>query len=222
MAKTDEATIAARFRTIRSFNPKPGTAFSAVASPLREPDLMVRMGANGWEVSLNQSSLPSLLVQDRSAGAGRAREVVALVENRNATVLAVGRAVLSHQHAAVEAGPGALRPLTMQALADEVGLHKSTVSRVVAGTAVDTPHGTWWLRALFSGDMGGDIGGMGLRARLARLIACEDRAAPWSDEVLATTLSGGGPKIARRTIAKYRAALRIPPAHARRVRGPAT
>jgi len=219
LAHTDEAGVMARFRTIRSFNPKPGTSFSDVASPLREPDLVARQGADGWEVSLNRSSLPALSVQAGAKGTGRAREVMALVENRNATVLAVGRAILAHQRAALDAGPGALRPLTMQAVADVVGLHKSTVSRVVAGTAVDTPYGTWWLRALFSGDMGGDIGGAALRARLARLIACEDRRAPWSDEVLAATLSGGGQVIARRTVAKYRADLRIPAAHLRRVRG---
>jgi RNA polymerase sigma-54 factor len=219
LAQTDESTVMAHFRTIRSFNPKPGAAFAALASPVREPDLVVRQGADGWEVSLNRSSLPALSVQAGAKGGGRAREVLALVENRNTTLLAVGRAILVHQRAALDAGPGALRPLTMQAVAEAVSLHKSTVSRVVAGTAVDTPHGTWWLRALFSGDMGGDIGGAGVRARLARLIAGEDRTAPLSDEMLAAVLSAGGLAIARRTVAKYRAVLRIPAAHRRRVRG---
>lgn len=218
LTSTTEAEVMARFRTIRSFNPKPGTAFSAVASPLREPDLMVRQGADGWEVSLNRSSLPTVSVREGEVGFARAREVMALVESRNATVLQVGRAILAHQGPALTAGPGALRALTMQSVADAVGMHKSTISRVVAGTAVDTPHGTWWLRALFSGDMGGDTGGVALRARLARLIATENRGAPLSDEVLAVALSGAGASVARRTVAKYRAALRIPPAHRRRVR----
>ncbi len=219
LATASEAEIAARFRLIRSFDPKPGAGFSAVSSPLREPDLTVRQGGAGWEVSLNRSSLPTLSVVEGAEGAVRAREVIALVENRNATLLAVAQAVLAHQSAALEAGPRALRPLGMQAVAEAVGLHKSTVSRVVAGAGVDTPHGTWWLRSLFSCDMGGDVGAVALRARLARMISAEDPRAPLSDEALAQALRGDGPVIARRTVAKYRAALRIPPAHRRRMRG---
>ncbi len=218
LAGLPEAEIMDVFRTLRGFNPKPGTAFCTVASPLREPDLVARQGDKGWEVSLNRSSLPTLSVVPEAKGAGRAREVIALVESRNATLLEVGRAILAHQRAALDGGARCLRPLTMQAVADAVGLHKSTVCRVVAGTAVDTPHGTWWLRALFSGDMGGDIGGVALRARLSQLIAAEDRAAPASDLLLAQALSGQGPIIARRTVAKYRAALRIPAAYRRRIR----
>lgn len=216
---SDQAAVMARYGIIRSFNPKPGTAFCGVASPVREPDLVARLGADGWQVSLNRSSLPALRIDPAAKGVARAREVMALVENRNTTLLAVGRAILTHQRSALDAGAWALRPLSMQTVAEALGLHKSTVSRVVAGTAVDTPHGTWWLRSLFSANMGGDIGGAALRARLAHLIACEDPKAPWSDEMLATTLSGGGPVIARRTVAKYRSALRIPPAHRRRAPG---
>jgi RNA polymerase sigma-54 factor len=219
LMKVDESDVAARFRTIRSFNPKPGTRFSAVASPLREPDLAVRQGADGWQVSLNNSSLPTLSVASGADGAARARAVICLIENRNATLIAVAQVILVHQRAALDHGPSVLRPLKMQTVAEAVGLHKSTVSRVVAGTAVDTPHGTWWLRSLFSGDMGDDTGAVALRARLGRLIAAEDRAAPLSDEALALALCSAGPAIARRTVAKYRCALRIPSAHRRRLRG---
>ena len=218
LAGVDEAEVLRRFRTIRSFNPKPGTAFSAVASPLREPDLMVRQGGEGWEVSLNRSSLPAIHIVEGAKGGAKARAVVRLIEGRNATLLSVAQTVLTHQRAALDAGPGALRPLTMQTVAEALTLHKSTVSRVVAGTAVDTPHGTWWLRALFSPDMGADTGAAALRARLARLVAGEDAALPLTDEALAAALSEGDTVVARRTVAKYRAALRIAPAHRRRVR----
>lgn len=218
LANVGQDVIAARFRTIRSFNPKPGTSFSGIASPLREPDLIAREGAEGWEISFNKASLPSLRIVEGAKGLGRARETIRLIESRNQTLLVVARAILAHQRAALEAGPGALRPLKMQTVADQVSLHKSTVSRVVAGTAVDTPHGTWWLRALFSVDMGADIGAAALRARLARLIAAEDVTEPMSDEALAAALSDGETIIARRTVAKYRAALRIAPAHRRRQR----
>lgn len=216
LAGTDEAAIQSRFRTIRSFNPKPGTAFAAIASPLREPDLIVRQGQGGWLVTLNQSSLPALSINPDAPGAARAREVLRLVEGRNTTLLSVGQAILTHQQAALEHGSHALRPLTMQAVADALGMHKSTVSRVVAGTAVDTPHGTWWLRRLFSADMGADTGAAALRARLARLIADEEATRPLSDDALAAALSLHGAAVARRTVAKYRADLRIPAAHRRR------
>lgn len=228
VAQAPEAEIMACFRTIRSFNPKPGTHFSSVASPLREPDLAVRPGPDGWAVSLNRSSLPTLLVDDAAPGATAARAVLTLIERRHSTLIAVAQSILVHQRAALEQGPAMLRPLAMRTVAEAVGLHKSTVSRVVAGTAIDTPHGTWWLRALFSGDMGSDTGAAALRARLGRLIAAEDRTAPLSDEALAMALrlpasasgdTGPGPQISRRTVAKYRAALRIPPAHRRRTRG---
>ncbi len=214
----DEAALRQAFATLRSFNPKPGTGFAAVASPLPEPDILARRGDKGWVVSLNRSSLPSLEIEEGQPGGARARAVLRLVESRNATLLAVAQAVLEHQCPALEAGPVALRPLTMQELADRLGLHKSTVSRVVAGTSVDTPLGTWWLRALFSPDMGAGTGAAALRARLAQLVAEEDKSAPHSDEALAGLLSDGGAVVARRTVAKYRAALRIAPAHRRRQR----
>lgn len=216
LADVSEAEIQYRFRLIRSFNPKPGTAFSALSSPIREPDLIVRQGEGGWLVTLNHASLPALSVDPDATGAARAREVVRLIEGRNATLLSVGQAILTHQRAALEYGTAVLRPLTMQDVASSVGLHKSTVSRVVAGTAVDTPHGTWWLRGLFSADMGADTAAAALRSRLATAIAQEDPAQPLSDEALAVVLSSNGVVLARRTVAKYRTDLRIPPAHRRR------
>lgn len=206
------------FAKLRSLNPKPGTAFSTLASPIREPDLKVVRDGKTWVCELNRSSLPTLTIDEDGEGASKAQALLRLVEQRNTTLLQVGRAVLAHQRAALEDGPRALRPLTMQAIADELSLHKSTISRVVAGTAVDTPHGTWWLRALFSPDMGGDTGAAALKARLAQLIADEDKTAPLSDDALATALSDAETVVARRTVAKYRSALRIAPAHRRRQR----
>ena len=103
-------------------------------------------------------------------------------------------------------------------VAQALDLHESTISRVVAGTSIDTPRGTWWLKALFSGSMGGDVSAASLRDRLARLVAAEDSAQPLSDEALARALSRGGAEIARRTVAKYRGQLTIPPAFRRKMR----
>lgn len=220
IAGVEVAALRQAFARLRGFNPKPGTAFSSLSSPLREPDLTARQtAAGGWEVALNRSALPGMEVRAGGEGEARARALVQMVAARNTTLLAVAREILLHQAAALEWGVEALRPLTMQEVAARLDLHKSTVSRVVAGAAVDTPRGTWWLRSLFSKDMGAETGAAALKARLARLVAEEDRARPLSDEALAEVLSEGGVVIARRTVAKYRAALRIAPAHRRRVRG---
>ncbi len=210
--------VEARLRVIRRFDPKPGAQFSALSAPVREPDLILRKRVEGWEVSLNRSSLPAMAVSaGRGDGRGAARAVIRLVESRNATLLRVGRAALQRQEAALDRGLAALVPLTMGELAETLGLHESTVSRVVAGTSIDTPRGTLWLRHLFGGRIGtSGVAGGAVRAMLADLVRCEDGAKPLSDADLVTALARGGAVVARRTVAKYREALGIAPAHRRR------
>jgi RNA polymerase sigma-54 factor len=219
-----EAEIGLRFRQIRAMNPKPGTEFDtlAVAHP-REPDLVATNGPAGWAVALNRSCLPGLRLDTtapgRPGGVSAAREVMRMVEGRNTTLLQVGRAVLQRQRAALDSGAAALVPMSMAEIAAALDLHQSTVSRVVAGTSVDTPHGTWWLRLLFSRGLGAEqVAGAALRDRLARLVAGENPDAPLSDEALAAALNEGAVAVARRTVAKYRGMLGIPPAHRRRRR----
>jgi RNA polymerase sigma-54 factor len=218
-AKVPEAEIKARLRIIRGFNPKPGAAFVQGAAPLREPDLIVRAVDGTWQVALNGSALPSVALSDdrKAAGLAAARGLIAMIAERNTTLLRVGQEVLWRQAAALKAGLGAVVPMRMADIAAATDLAESTISRVVAGTAVDTPHGTWWLRHLFSRDMGDGISSVALRDRLAALIAAEDAARPLSDDALAASLSADGVRVARRTVAKYRGLLRIPAAHARRV-----
>lgn len=222
LAGTTEAAVLERFRTIRSFNPKPGSLFATGAAPVREPDLIARHDGKGWVLSLNRSALPSIRVEEgRGAGRAAARGILKLVEARNTTLLAVGGEILRRQSAALDRGLAALEPMTMADIATALGLHESTVSRVVAGTSLDSPRGTWWLRALFSRRMGEGAGqsGAALKARLAALVGAEDPASPLSDQSLAEALSQDGAKIARRTVTKYREALDIPPAHRRRRAG---
>jgi len=221
LGQTTEAEVMARFRAIRAFNPKPGAMFSVAAAPVREPDLLVRRGAEGWVVELNRSALPAISVaMGRGAGRAEARGVQRLVESRNATLLRVGQDILRRQSAALDRGLSALAPMTMGDVAEAVGLHDSTVSRVVAGTSVDTPRGTWWLRHLFGAALGEGPGqsGAALKARIAELVAAEDATRPLSDQALAEALAGGGVTVARRTVAKYRESMDIPPAHRRRTR----
>lgn len=218
-AALDAETVRARISTLRGYDPKPGARFQPLSAPVREPDLIAERGPQGWTLALNRSALPALsLAEGKGKGRAAAKDVIRLVENRNATLLSVGQEILTRQEGALNEGSGALVPMTMADVAAAVGLHESTISRVVAGTAVDTPQGTWWLRALFTGAVreGGPSAGA-LRDRLARLVAAEDPAAPLSDEALAQALAAGGAAIARRTVAKYRAALKLPPAHRRRV-----
>ncbi len=218
---TAEPAIAKAIRAIRAMNPKPGAQFDHLAAPLREPDLIARKGDLGWTVALNRSALPSLSVTPgRGGGQGPARALLRLVEARNTTLLRVGQEILRRQEAALDHGATHLLPLGMADIAAALGLHESTVSRVVAGTSVDTPRGTLWLRALFSARRGGDdaptLSAAALRARLADLVAREDRSHPLTDDALARALSAEGAIIARRTAAKYRDMQGIPPAHRRK------
>ncbi|OYU19554.1 MAG: RNA polymerase sigma-54 factor [Rhodobacteraceae bacterium PARR1] len=223
-----EAEVEGCFRRIRRLDPKPGARFAAHAAPVREPDLLVRQGETGWEVSLNRSALPTITVEvGRGPGRAAARTLARLVDSRNATLLRVGQEISRRQVAALDRGLTALSPMTMADVARALDLHESTISRIVAGVAMDTPLGTWWLRALFGGARGGDTEAAGgveavglsvaaLRARLAQAVAAEDPAHPLSDAALTAHLTAAGANVARRTVADYRKALGIPPAHRRR------
>lgn len=249
----DAEGIARRFRTIRRLNPKPGASF-APANPahLREPDILARPLKDGrWQVSLNRSALPEVEVvmpnadESRDPDAKQARTAAKalqhMVKARNSTLLRVGREIVTRQQAALVQGPAALKPMRMADLAEALGLHVSTISRVVAGASLDAPFGVIWLRQMFSAGRGGGGGGGGgvqggeatgetsfaagpqavaaLRHRLARIIAAENRSAPLSDAALARRLAEEtGVVLARRTIAQYREAAGIPPAHRRRLR----
>ncbi|MGQ0563452.1 MAG: RNA polymerase factor sigma-54 [Gemmobacter sp.] len=233
LAGVDEGQIVLRQRQIRGLNPKPGALFDPGAAPVREPDLIVREGADGWKVALNRSALPDVAVAPR--GTARlgpedrnrrqaARDICRQVEARSSTLLRVAAEILRRQTPLIDRGPVALVPMTMADVAGATDLHVSTVSRAVAGAAMDTPAGTFWLRHLFTAALKGDtapeqgLAGGAVRARLARLVAGEDKTAPFSDAALALALAENGIAPARRTVAKYRAALSIPPAHSRRQR----
>lgn len=225
IAAVSPKDIAARFSLIRTMDPKPGSQFSPQGAlqnaVMREPDLLAERTDQGWTVRLNRSALPSVSVAPgRGPEHAAARSLVQLVQSRNATLLRIGEEILRRQHAALDQGLTALRPMTMAEVAQALDLHESTVSRVVAGTAVDTPLGTWWLRRLFGGRRGtqGDtaLSAAGLKAQLAQLVAQEDPADPLSDEALCARLQALGAQVGRRSVARYREAMNIPPAHRRR------
>ncbi len=237
----DVAGVLQRFRTIRTLNPKPGADFaSADPAHLREPDLIAQpMADGGWQVSLNRSALPALEVRaspdldkPRSAAADpkaltAAKALRYMLQARNDTLLQVGREIAARQFAALSEGRGALRPMTMAEVAEAVGVHVSTVSRVVAGTSMDSPRGTWWLRRMFSGGRGNTdpsqprpaVAAAALRQRLAQIIGAENPAKPLTDKALAAALADTtGVQLARRTVAQYREAEGIPAAPGRKRR----
>ncbi|WP_395540913.1 RNA polymerase sigma-54 factor [Neotabrizicola sp. sgz301269] len=212
--------VAQCIRRLRGYDPKPGARFQGGAAPIAVPDLVATRGGEGWQVALNRSALPTVtLAGPKGPERAAAAALIRMIEGRNATLLAVAREVLRRQEAVLEAGIGAVVPMTMADVAEALGLHQSTVSRVVAGAAVDTPGGTFWLRALFSPAVRQDgPAGAALRDALARMVAAEDPTQPLSDADLAQALAGAGAPLARRTVAKYRGILGIAPAHARRRR----
>ncbi len=228
LAGVTEADIALCQRRIKGLNPKPGAIFDPGAAPMREPDLMVTQGPGGWQVALNRSALPEVSVAPTEVRSDTdrdqrlaARAICRQVEARSATLLRIAAEVLRRQEGVITQGPRALRPMTMADVAGATGLHTSTVSRAVAGAAIDMAAGTFWLRHLFSvalkgaDDDAGPAGGA-VRARLAQLVAGEDARHPLGDAALAEALAVNGIAPARRTVAKYRESLSIPPAHRRR------
>ncbi len=242
MCGCDEAGVLARFRTIRSMNPKPGSDFSG-PDPVhgREPDLIARPLKGGrWQISLNHSALPSVEVDAHASagtpvGLGAAKSVQRMLRARNATLLRVGQAIANRQISALVQGRGALVPMSMADLAAELELNISTISRVVAGATMDGPSGLWVLRRMFSAARGAtafkddstkDATGMAaaaLRHRISQIIAAENPEKPLSDAALAQELANDtGVSLARRTVAQYREAEGIPAAPRRRRRGPST
>lgn len=233
LAGIDASGVVLRQRRIRSLNPKPGTLFEQGAAPVREPDLTLSRAGGTWTVALNRSALPGVSVDEAAAGGSperlaAARDILRQVQSRGATILRIGQEVFRRQRPALDHGMAALRPMTLADIATALDLHVSTVSRAVAGTSVDTPSGTFWLRGYFSqglqqrsGGQDRGISATAMRAEIARLVANEDRRAPLSDEAMAEALAAtfGGTAPARRTVAKYRAMLAIPPCRSRRTAG---
>ncbi|MBT9246609.1 RNA polymerase sigma-54 factor (plasmid) [Gemmobacter fulvus] len=215
---------------IRRMNPKPGAAFGNDAPPLREPDLIVTQAPEGWRVDLNRSTLPAILLPPRSpapdaklrAARAEAEWLANVLERRNRTVLAVATEVLRRQQGFLDQGPGSLIALRQAEVAAALSLHDSTISRVSRHLLVATPHGMRSLCSFFDAaplaarhlDLAPSSAA--IRHRLRQIIAGENPAAPLSDAALATALWREGKPLARRTVAKFRHELGIPPMLSRR------
>jgi RNA polymerase sigma-54 factor len=215
---------------IRQCNPHPGAAFAANVSDYVVPDVLVRRDKNGWTVTLNQEVMPRLRVNSlyatllkqgkgeggqMSAQLQEARWLVKNMRQRFDTILRVSQAIVDRQRNFFSHGAVAMRPLVLREIADTLGLHESTISRVTTQKYMLTPHGMFELKYFFGShvatEAGGEASSTAIRALIAQLTGAEDPKKPLSDSKIAEMLGEQGMVIARRTVAKYREALKIPP-----------
>nr|WP_281365965.1 RNA polymerase factor sigma-54 [Halovulum dunhuangense] len=226
--------IMAALGVLRGYDPKPGARFDAPAPPPAPPDLIARREGGDWTVEIDGSGLPCVRLREDDTGAAvlsenerrlldSARWLERAVEQRNLTVLRVGAELVRRQGRFLVDGPAHMRPMTRRHLADALGLHESTVSRVTSGLSMATPRGTLSLRSFFSvalpsADNAEGVAAAGVRDAIRALIQAEDPAAPLSDRDIAAHFAGQGITLARRTVAKYREVLGIEGSARRRSR----
>ncbi|NMM75346.1 RNA polymerase factor sigma-54 [Acidovorax sp. SRB_24] len=236
---SDEQTRAA-MALIARLEPRPGRRFADVERHAVVPDVLVRAvgrGGQQFSVQLNPDVMPRLRVHDIYANALRghkgagghqalqqrlqeARWFIKNIQQRFDTILRVSRAIVERQKNFFVHGELAMRPLVLRDIADELGLHESTISRVTTAKYMATPQGTYELKFFFGSGLGTDTGGnassTAVRALIKQFVAAEDPAKPLSDSQLADMLKEQGIECARRTVAKYREALKIAPTNLRR------
>jgi RNA polymerase sigma-54 factor len=221
---------------IRGLNPHPGASFARIEARYVIPDVIVRKVKGVWRASLNQEAMPRLRVnrlyaelaaRPRSSGGNalatqlqEARWLIKNVMQRFDTILRVSQAIIDRQRNFLEHGEVAMRPLVLREIADVLGVHESTVSRVTTQKYIATPRGTYELKYFFGSHVATDTGGAAsstaIRALIKQLVSAEDAKAPLSDSRISRILAEQGIVVARRTIAKYRESLQIPPVNQRK------
>ncbi len=223
---------------ISTLDPRPASRFSASSNNYVTPDIIVEHQAREWVPVMNNDDLPHLRLsnayKDMLSQPGSSTEVrnyireklrsgkflIRSIQQRQQTIYKIAVQILTHQREFLEKGTGLLRPLNMAQVADEVGVHETTVSRAIAGKYMATPHGVFELKFFFSHgvrtESGEDLSNTSVKNAIADLIKGEPKSKPLSDDKLAKILDQQGIKVARRTVAKYREALGILPSHLRK------
>jgi RNA polymerase sigma-54 factor len=231
----DDDALRAAQQFIQSLNPRPGAAYAQVEAHYVVPDVIVRKVKNVWRASLNAEAMPRLRVNRLYAelGAGgrgaqsgitaklqEARWLIKNVRQRFETILRVAQAIVDRQRQFFEHGEVAMRPLVLREIADTLGLHESTISRVTTQKYLATPRGTFELKYFFGSHVATDTGGAAsstaIRALIRQLVAAEDARVPLADSRISQILAEQGIVVARRTVAKYRESLHIPPVNLRK------
>jgi len=223
---------------IRHLDPRPGWRFGAADVRYVTPDVVVRKIHGMWAVALNPAVVPRVSLNhtyaalfrqhrdsrhaDLAAQLQEARWMVRNVEQRFSTILQVAEAIVARQKQYFEHGELAMRPMGLKEIADEVGMHESTVSRVTNNKYMDTPNGIVELKFFFSRALpdaqGGSASATAIRGVIKDLIAAENPRAPLSDAQIARLLARQGLRLARRTVTKYRQMLQVPAVELRRQR----
>src|SRR5512134_2725190 len=227
-----EDALRAAQRLIQALNPRPGSAFAKLEARYVIPDVIVKKVRNVWRASLNPDAMPRLRINRlyaelaASARSGlssqlqEARWLIKNVQQRFDTILRVSQAIVDRQRHFLEHGEVAMRPLVLREIASTLGLHESTISRVTTQKFMATPRGTYELKYFFGSHVATEAGGAAsstaIRALIKQLVAAEDAKAPLSDSRIAQILGEQGIVVARRTIAKYRESLQIPPVNQRK------
>lgn len=230
----DDALRAAQ-ELICSLNPRPGARFSAPETRYVIPDVVVRKYRGAWTVNLNSEAMPRLRIHKvyadilhhnrgvsstLSTHLQEAKWLIKNVQQRFDTILRVSQAIVDRQRQFFEHGEVAMRPLTLREIAEELELHESTVSRVTTQKYMASARGVFELKYFFGShvatDTGGECSATAIRALIRQLVAAEDGRKPLSDARIAELLGQQGIVVARRTIAKYRELLNIPPVSQRK------
>ena len=221
---------------IRSLDPRPGSKIGTFEPRAIVPDVIVRKDKKRWVVTVNSAIYPRIRVNQQYADYFRqardgetallaqhlqeARWLVRNLEQRFLTIQRVAEAVVARQRNFFEYGDLAMRPLTLREIADELGLHESTVSRATSHKFMATPRGVVAFKRFFSRQLattsGGSCSATAIRALLREFIAAEDRRNPLSDVQLTELLADRGVKVARRTVTKYRRSMQLPAVDFRR------
>ncbi|PTD95971.1 RNA polymerase factor sigma-54 [Pseudothauera lacus] len=231
----DDDALRAAHALICRLDPHPGSRYAAQETRYVIPDVVVRKLRGRWQVNLNPEAMPKLrinalyaqlLQQNRGNGGGltgqlqEARWLIKNVQQRFDTILRVSQAIVDQQRQFFDHGEVAMRPLTLREIADQLELHESTVSRVTTQKFMATPRGVFELKYFFGSHVATDTGGAAsstaIRALIRQLVDAEDRKKPLSDAKIADLLGQQGIVVARRTIAKYRESLNIPPVSMRK------
>jgi len=232
----DESSLRQACDTVRSLDPRPGRRYDEAPPAYIVPDVIVRKESGQWRVYCNRGAVPqprlhrvyadlfrTTRYRDRGPMAQElqeARWLVRNVEQRYSTIQRVAEAIVRLQHMFFEYGPVALRPLMLREVSAELDIHESTVSRATANKYMATPMGILEFKYFFSRELATDTGGScsagAVRALIAELIDNEDPRMPLSDVALASKLAADGIVVARRTVSKYRAQIKRPPADLRR------
>lgn len=234
--KCDDACLRSVQKLITSLNPRPGRDFSVEETRFVVADVIVRKVKGVWVAALNPDAMPRLRVnrlyadilqrnrggnsQQLSSQLQEAKWLIKNVQQRFETILRVSQAIVDRQRNFLEHGEVAMRPLVLREIADTLGLHESTVSRVTTQKFMHTPRGIFELKYFFGShvatEAGGSASSTAIRALIKQLVSAENTRAPLSDGQISELLGQQGIVVARRTIAKYRESMQILPVNLRK------